>query len=267
MGKTPKVTLAGLLLIGGIFAVWLFIVLISGSGTNVTGVEWNFERTGQLGDSFGFLSALMATLAAMFAFQTLEKERSKTERIEEREAKQDEAEKRRESEATFFKLLEFRANIISDIAVRLGSNNIREGTNGLEYIYEQAKSEIMRALEWNHDPQKAYEAVFEKHKNDLGHYFRFSCHIIKFLVTKFDPARQYEYAQIVRAQLSNSEQALIAINCIYGEGKEKFKPLVEDLCLLHNLSSEDISQLRLKGKISDAAFERSAIEIDVENPL
>jgi hypothetical protein len=246
----------GLALIGGIFCIWLVLVLLSGFGLNATGIRWNFERTGQLGDSFGFLSALMATFAAMFAFQTLEKERAKTARLEHRERLQDDADKRREDEATFFKLLDFRNTIVNSISVMMYPSDKLESAEALEHIYDRVRRDITTALLRKNDVFDAYDDIYNLHKNDLGHYFRFTYHIIRFLDERFEEERAYEYVCLLRAQLSNSEQALVAMNCAYGEGAEKFKPLVEKYCFLHNLDEKDIINLDLDGYFEPTAFER-----------
>ncbi|OYW35098.1 MAG: hypothetical protein B7Z42_15690, partial [Brevundimonas sp. 12-68-7] len=72
--------------------------------------------------------------------------------------------------------------------------------------------------------------MFSSHRNDLGHYFRFTYHIIKFARDNFGPDA-YEYVRLLRAQLSNAEITLIALNCAHGEGREKFLKWVETYSL------------------------------------
>lgn len=194
------------LVIGGVFAVWLFIVLLSGAGWNPTGLEWNFERTGQLGDSFGFLSALMATFAAMFAYNALAHERAESARLRAREVARDElekieaerlrrreedrdlAEQKRESEGTFFRLLTLRNSIVEDLTTR--GNNPATGTDALERMYNS----ILSNVHHSDDKYVGYNSSYEYFKNDLGHYFRFTYHLIRFVENKFSNFdEKYEY--------------------------------------------------------------------------
>lgn len=64
--------------------LWVIIVFLSGMGFNLLRIDWNFERTGQLGDSFGVLSSAMAAIAAYFAFSTYRSARDEGQQAEQR---------------------------------------------------------------------------------------------------------------------------------------------------------------------------------------
>jgi hypothetical protein len=253
-------------IIAGIFGVWLLIVLLSAAGLNITGVEWNFERTGQLGDSFGFLSAMMATFAATFAYNALAHERTEsarlriresnrddaekveTRRLRDREETRDSAERKREDEGTFFRLITLRNSIVADLTTR--GTNIVSGTDALERMYNS----LSRVID-SDDPDAEYARIYSHYKNDLGHYFRFTYHLVKFAVDRFDGfEQQYEYIRLLRAQLSNAEQGLIALNCVFGGGKGQFKDWVEEFSLLHNLDEHDRIKLTLDSRFDPSAF-------------
>lgn len=256
-------------IIAGIFGVWLFIVLLSAAGWNLTGIEWDFERTGQLGDSFGFLSAMMATFAATFAYNALAHERAESARLRIRESTRDDAEKlearrlrdreelrdlaerKREGEGTFFRLITLRNSIVADLTTR--GANVVSGTDALERMYNS----LSRVVH-SDNPQDDYARIYSRYKNDLGHYFRFTYHLVKFVVDRFDGFdQQYEYVRLLRAQLSNAEQGLIALNCLFGGGQGQFKDWVEEFSLLHNLDDHDIDMLSLNDNFRSTAFGRN----------
>lgn len=55
--------------------------------------------------------------------------------------------------------------------------------------------------------------------------------------------------------MSNSELVLLALNCAYGEGLKKFKPLVERYALLHNIDPADRIRFALDSHFKPRAFE------------
>jgi hypothetical protein len=90
-----------------------------------------------------------------------------------------------------------------------------------------------------------YEKVFLPNRSSLGHYFRNLFHLVKFVdeYTGFDSLDsnkeifdiKYKYIRLVRAQLSNNELFLLALNSITDFGEE-FVPFIEKYKLLKNIS-------------------------------
>ncbi len=88
-----------------------------------------------------------------------------------------------------------------------------------------------------------YEKVFEPNISSLGHYFRNLFHFIKFVdeYKGFDLSYtqneiqdlKYKYIRLTRAQLSDNELILLALNSITEQG-EAFIPLIERFKLLKN---------------------------------
>ena len=81
-------------------------------------------------------------------------------------------------------------------------------------------------------------------------------HIVNF-VESSEIENKYFYVRILRASLSDSELTLLALNCAYGEGREKFKRLVEDYSLLHNFSPELKARWKHEDVFEDSAFDLS----------
>lgn len=106
-----------------------------------------------------------------------------------------------------------------------------------------------------------YQEFFEQWQDELGHYFRLLYHLVS-LVEKRCPAKYdpYYYIQLVRAQLSQPEMTLVAYNCSFGEGYEKFAEKISNFHMLHNFgisSDRFLSAERemLKKRLGSQAFE------------
>jgi len=259
-----------------VFGLWWAVVALSGLGFSIFG-PWDFTATGQLGDSFGILSALMTSMAAIFTYQTLvdtrrqasnaeadaDHQRRETaaaqalavaerEKADARNAERDKADARRDSERTYFGLLDLRFRVLSDLKTGAVAH-LQIGTDAAAALigslhasfYEQGKKL---------DYAKRYLDMYDSNRNDLGHYFRFTYHIVKFAHDSFGTSA-YKYVRLLRAQLSNAELVLIALNCAHGEGAEKFARWVERYSLLHNIDVADRTLFELDKYFAPKAFD------------
>lgn len=243
------------------YAAWLAFVVASGAGVRLFGWSWNFETVGQLGDAFGGLSAFMASLAALFTLQALSDERAETRRLREREEARDavesdrdgqqqervKEERLRDLELTYFRMLDLRREILDD--VQIGEMKGLAAFRPLKHGYHN--------LTEGHQFKARYEAQYVNFDHVLGHYFRFTYHAIKYVDEVFDFERAYAYVRLLRAQLSSSEQFIICVNALFGEGREKMLPLINKYSLLHNMPQEDKARFIGFGEgLEPTAFER-----------
>lgn len=266
--------------IGAFLAWWLFVGFSGQTWWPDLKVAWDFTATGQLGDSFGILSALMTSMAAIFTYQTLtdtrtqarlaaeEAERARrSERRTLSEAANDRAaaernaqlqqqrEHRRDTEQTFFRLLDLRMKVLEDMKIGKGETALT-GSDAAGRLLINVKNQVLNGTFPNY--QASFHSVYERAENDLGHYFRTTYHIVRFLDENFAPEVAYGYVRLLRAQLSNAELGLIALTCAFGQGSTKFKPLVVKYALLHNISDADRVQLELDGYFGARAFDPEA---------
>lgn len=240
---------------------WLFVGLSGQTWWPRLKTTWDFTATGQLGDSFGILSALMTSMAAIFTYQTLVDTRqqarlaaSEAERAQkaahraraDADRDRDEAQRqsreqsvrelKRDAEQTFFRLLELRSNVLEDMRIGKGEAAVT-GTDAAGRLVQSVKNYVTNGTASSH--QYAYSILYGRSENDLGHYYRTTYHIVRFCDERFSETDAYEYVRLLRAQLSNAELILIALTCAFGEGQLKFKPLVVKYALLHNMSDAD----------------------------
>jgi hypothetical protein len=242
----------------GLALIWIAVVIASGWGFNPTGIHWNFENTGQIGDSFGVVGAAMAAFAAYFAFKAYEGARADSVRLEQASA-----------EAAFLNLLERRYDVLD--RVRIGRWDNREarnvnlyGQDAIDHIVVRLFADFSRrTTKGEPDSAESYRFAIETSLG-LGNLFRFTYHIVVFAdnqlsappgrLSTFKNRRSYRYVRLLRAQMSDTELAILALNCAFGEGRDKFKPLVEKYALLHNLTTTTIDLFNLRSEFEDSAF-------------
>ena len=243
-----------------VYLAALAFIVVSGTGYRLGGWGWDFETVAQLGEAFGGLSALMAGLAAYFTLQALQDERAETKLLRARDARRDaldaerdrvqrlrvEEERLRDLELTFFRMLELRRDILTDVKIGVpigiaAFKSLRSGYNGFVNIGQY---------------KNQYTANYTNFDTVLGHYFRFTYHIMKFAKESFDFGKAYFYIRILRAQLSSGEQFMIALNAMFGGGQDKMLPLINEFGLLHNMPEGDKERLiALNAGLEQSAFE------------
>ncbi len=93
---------------------------------------------------------------------------------------------------------------------------------------------------------KSYYPLFEGHENKLGHYYRHLYHTVKFVALENEfltyPEKR-KYLRILRAQLSNYEQAMLFYNYLaYAPEWEKENKFLTNYRMIHNLYEETLIQ-------------------------
>jgi hypothetical protein len=108
-----KITIAFI----SISAVWFIAVLIQGflSARGIHFAFIDFETSGQFGDSFGGLSALMSTLAAIGAWQAVSAQMKDSQKRELENYQNQKVLERQSFETTFFNMLSFFGDMVSTI--------------------------------------------------------------------------------------------------------------------------------------------------------
>ena len=259
------------LLLGSILllTVWTAAIIATGAQINLFPVEWNFANSGAFGDSFGPLSAMMALVAALSAIAAYKAQAKEISRLQARQEIEDaerDAEKRRfekrqadidraaqkaSFEGTFFKLLETFRSIVAQIDIRTTTGQTKSGHDAFSAILNYA---TRSAQTRNGELGKAWQDTAFNYRNDLNHYFRFLYHMVMF-VDKYGNKDRKFYTRFIRALLSESELIILGLNCAYGEGRDKFLPLVEKYALLHNMADSSRERWFANSVIKAGAFE------------
>ena len=97
-------------------------------------------------------------------------------------------------------------------------------------IAEKKKQSVLNKI------NNKYEKFLKKYQGCVGHYFRHLYNIVKFVDEDGPRGRKKKkrYTNLVRAQLSSYELALLFYNCLSVRGKN-FKCLVEKYALLKDM--------------------------------
>lgn len=235
---------------------------------SVTASYW-----GQLGDfAGGFLNPLLSFLALMAVLKTMSLQRAEMKAAQQ-EAKTATQEQRQQTavyarqmfESTLFGMLDVHAKILGDIRYTgiLGQGNV--GRDAIDSMirsfkgadcYQRDKDFINEAT--NSNIQREIIEFSMYWRGAVGHYFRNLYWIMKMIDTSIDVSpedrpedasvsgkrrfytdyiRKRNYANIVRAQLSESEMALLQINCLGPYGAD-LKYYVEKYSLLKPLGKD-----------------------------
>jgi hypothetical protein len=253
-----------------VFLITWAAILASAFGLNIFPKTPDFERTGQFGDSFGVLNAIMASFAAISAFAAYQSQREELDRLKkaEIESKKDEVERnyfayKRDFETTFFNLLDLLRETVKEIDVE--SDDIAEALGIVRNVAHgrDAIAIILKKLDAYYPltNRTSYQNVYASYRDDLGHYFRTFYHIVRF-INESDIKDKMTYVRLLRATLSNAEIVLIGLNCLHGGGKTKLKPLVEKYALLHNISSEFAEKWELTTQFDSTAFGDRKVSTD-----
>ena len=102
---------------------------------------------------------------------------------------------------------------------------------------------------------KEYEESYTPSYFD--HYFRHLYRIFKFVAESplIKDCQRYEYASLVRAQLSRYELIWLYYNGLSCYGREKFKPLIETFAILKNIREDLlIENIELPCEYAQSAF-------------
>lgn len=203
--------------------------------------EW--ENFGSyLGGIYGSFLGFISTGLIVWTFQT----QMKDSRL-------------RNQQDTFFKLLDMFRDTVSEI-----HHKNQFGVRGLRLLYIEWLNQIKplagkrrnKTLQVE-DVKKEYEAFYIKNRNTVGHYFRILYHIVKYIdKSNLDEEDKKQYIAFLRSKLSQVQLQLLFFNCLFGQGEDKFKPLIEKYSLFNNLDIDN-TQLTIKyfkNKYADGAF-------------
>lgn len=118
------------------------------------------------------------------------------------------------------------------------------------YVYHKQRFliDISKVFKWAERPENEllyiqflYQFFFDRYSSQLGHFFRYIFNTIKYVEENWnDFESQSKYVNLIQAQLSNHQLAVMFYNCLSPVSYNKdnlpaFKDLVEKFDLLQNL--------------------------------
>lgn len=223
---------------------------------------WKSEEIGQFGDSWGVLTSLFSAFAFAAVIQNNIAQKKTIKEAQDFSNKQtafldkqtvflsDQTKALNEQinflrvqkfESSLFQMLSLLQSLISDIDT-IGKTN-RSGRDCFKLFYEDLRKEFNasilsgssddainggRVIVYKDSLSFVYSRFYEPRQQDLGHYFRFLYNMFKFISeAELNADEKRKYGNIVRAQLSNYELAILFYNCIYKEGRSFEKYAIE----------------------------------------
>lgn len=202
-----------------------------------------------------------------FKLQT--EELSETRKIYE---EQNKTMKRQRFENTFFNMLSLQQEIVANLSVeskevkrgevviknhkgREVFEKIYEGIN-VYVLYEQQSIGIKEIVSLNIENYNSNGWLISR----FDHYFRHLYRIFKYIdeTDLIDEKERYDYASIVRSQLSDYELVMLFYNCLAQKDNEteknKFKPLIETYAIFNNLREDLLAKKDHYKLYNDGAY-------------
>lgn len=240
-----------MVIIGAIFLGWMAVIIAVTAADLFLPNHWrlaapplDFGDTGTFGDSFGIISALMASVAGYFAYRAYRS--SQAELADAR---------KRSGEPTFLNLLERRFTLIEHVA--------KGNLAGVPAIANICAA-IRLGVQHGGNPDKMFKD-YTRDARGLRNLFRYTYHVIGFAegLFGFDPLAtgaekrkngSYPYVRLLRAQLSDDDLVLIALNALHDPDGAQFKVLLDRYGLLDNMREDDRTLLKLKAAFTGDEF-------------
>ena len=258
------------------FSLWWFIlpsiillllIVVSPICFSIEGPDWmvlSTEDSARVGSAIGGITApfvgVLAVVATFLAFWAQYEYNKRQLKFTIRE----------QFDHSFYEMLGIHESITNALVLEIGNtssavlNNkvlqknteVRIGRDIFAYIYEDLLVYEDKINGQFNIPNKiqyiGLKGLFQANKNaytiyaknmsvrSLDHYFRQLYTIFKMIHENNDLTvkEKYNYARIVRSTLSQYELVMLFYNCLSENGKEKFKPLIEEFSVLKNIRKD-----------------------------
>lgn len=248
----------------GLFFLALFFVVVAWL-LNIAILIRNEDR-GVYGDMFGAVNSVFSGFAFAGVVYAIilqrnevaisREELSRTKEIMEHQsaaiAEQNAATMRKAFEDTFFQLLAMHQDILKSID--LYSRDTEQTTSGHD-VFSTMLFRLKRSS-WN------YQEFYLSNGQELGHYYRWLYNILKYIENRTPKGLEKSfYGNLVRAQMSDREVALLYFNALSEHGK-KIKPLVVKFGLLKHLKERDL----IKSSATKSDYDASAFGVGNRHP-
>lgn len=220
----------------------------------ITNLYWPFngmqkDSLGTFGDTWGMLTSIFSVLAFMGVSYSLVMQADAFKHSEKVSETQQSYTLKQSFENNLFQMLSLLQEIISEVRVRKtnvdeNDDPVRVGRSTFKVIFELKYAK--HKYTYNNIKYDSLSEVYV-HLSDLfkgrggdtqlnlGHYFRFLYNIFRYISeSSVSEKEKFEYAKIVRAQISNYELLLLFYNVMHVDGI-KFQKYVVKYQLFDNL--------------------------------
>ncbi len=255
----------------GLWTILGLCIIVFGVGYGLT---WCFKTPNEAGDTAGLINGFFSALAfagviyAIFLQRNeLELQRKELADTRAEFETQNETLRRQRFENTFFNMLQLQQQITDNISFSYDDYDGVKTIHGRQVFFksfemvehtDSATGFICIGMKGLLEVggMKEYEASHSP--TFFDHYFRHLYRIFKFVATSpliKDEKDRYEYASMVRGQLSRYELIWLYYNGLSSYGRDKFKPLIERFSLLKNIRTDMLaSGIEISNPYSASAY-------------
>ena len=262
--------------------VLLILIIISPVGLSQKGpafLNLSTEGSARIGDSIGGITApfvgILAVLATFWAFWAQYEYNKRQYKYMVKE----------QFDHAFYEMLSIHESITDSLRLEVSEQVFTNGTvtNQREELVKTGRAvfrfmyEEMTVYEdemvgkYTFANKKQYvglKGLFEGHQDPypiyatnhnvsgLDHYFRQLYSTIKMIKENedFDFATKYYYTSILRSTLSQYELIMLYHNCLSSNGKDRFKPLIEEFAILNNIREDLLASTARLDEYKDTAY-------------
>jgi len=267
MSDSDKKNFPGWLMAIGIFCVLAGAIAVIMYSVNFgPEISEHAEQWALFGDYLGGVLNPIFALAALFALlytiylQSTELRNSASQLKKSADAldSQNDVLKKQSFESTFFQLLRLYNEIVDELKVnsrdpfikRHGNISEYENRNAILYLSNVLKEKYIEKVRRGDFSDlsevdavsQEYDKFYGQYAQHLGHYFRTMYNILKFIdSSEIKEEDKPIYANLLRAQLSKQELALLLYNCVSLYGRKKMLPLVRKYRLLKHVEDDSLA--------------------------
>ena len=262
--------------------VLLVLIIISPVGLSQKGPDFlnlSTEGSARIGDSIGGITApfvgVLAVLATFWAFWAQYEYNKRQYKYMVKE----------QFDHAFYEMLSIHESITDSLRLEVAEQVFMNGTvtNQREEVVKTGRAvfrfmyEEMTVYEdemvgkYTFANKKQYvglKGLFEGHQNPypiyetnhnvsgLDHYFRQLYSTIKMIKENedLDFSAKYYYTSILRSTLSQYELIMLYHNCLSSNGRERFKPLIEEFAILNNIREDLLASTARLDEYKDTAY-------------
>lgn len=202
-------------------------------------ISGKVEDWGVFGDYFGgVFGTILSVFAVGGALYTVSLQRRQLTNLIKSEKRRDEEEGVYRVEKLVGQLLDVLDSIVRDSSI--GPRAQVSGRRVFDFLYRQIRRRYRDVKGAGVDNPSiccriAYDDVYSKYGDSLGAYFRTLYLIVKTIDSQSDEDSRSSMISWVKCRLTRFELVVIYYNCAFGEGRGKFKPLIERYSMLEHL--------------------------------
>lgn len=168
-------------------------------------------------------------------------------------------------EATFFKMLDRFVALTESIDIQGDEKQYLKGKDAIDFLFKKLQKKYSEIKEmpselFGDNPPSLFDRVYNQFFHDYGHefshYFRTLYTLLNF-VEKSEVEDKAFYMKLVRAQLSDSEAALLLCNYISQNTTARFNMIQDKYGMLKNVDSAHLIVQENQHLVDTKAFGRT----------